>query len=107
QRYRLDGAHQRTQHRTQEFLEQALLVAEVEVDRALGDAGAAGDVVEPGGGQAARGKLVECGGENGRAPLVPGRPTRAPPARACACACAPGAAPSRTGEVVDHAVSQN
>ena len=101
QRRRLDRAHQRAQHRAHEFLEQALLVAEVEVDRALGDAGAAGDVVEPGGGKASRGKLLERGGENGRAPFVPARRTRPPPPRGSASA--PGAAPSRTAEVVDHA----
>ncbi len=50
----LDGAHQRAQHRAHKFLEQALLVAEVEIDRALGDAGAARDVVEPGRRKAAR-----------------------------------------------------
>jgi len=73
----------------------------VEVDRALGDAGAAGDVVEPGGGKAARGKLLERGGENGRASLVPAHRSCALPPRACADA--PATAPSRTAEVADHA----
>src|SRR6185312_13781473 len=48
QRRRFDGAHQRAQHRAHEFLEQALLVAEVKVDRALGDAGATRELVERG-----------------------------------------------------------
>ena len=48
------------------------------------------------------GDQVERGGENGRAPFVPARRTRPPPPSASAGA--PGAAPSRTAEVVDHVV---
>ena len=48
----LDGADHRAQRRAHELLEQALLVAEVEIDRALGDAGAPGDVIEAGRGEA-------------------------------------------------------
>jgi hypothetical protein len=52
----------------------------VQVDRALGDAGALGDVVDPRRGEAARDKLVECRLDDRRAPLrralgaVGGRP---------------------------------
>ena len=54
----------RREHGADQFLEQALLVAEVEIDGALGDAGAARHVVEPGGGEAAHGEFVERGGQD-------------------------------------------
>src|SRR5262249_22980473 len=74
-RGRRDRARQRAQHRAHEFLEQALLVAEVEVDRALGDAGAAGNIIEPRGGKAPRGELLPRSSEDGGAP--PRTPQRA------------------------------
>jgi hypothetical protein len=51
--------------RADEFLEQHLFVAEVKVDRPLGDAGAARDIVEPRGGKTARGEFLQRGGEDG------------------------------------------
>ena len=60
----LDGADQRREHGADQFLEQALLVAEVEIDGALGDAGALGHVVEAGRREAAGGELVERGGKD-------------------------------------------
>ena len=45
--------------RAHKLLKQRLLVLEVEIDRALGDAGAPRHVVEPRGGKAARGEFVE------------------------------------------------
>ena len=65
----LDGADHGRQHRAHQFLEQALLVAEVEIDRALGDAGAPRDVVEAGRGKAGGGEFFERGGEDRVAPL--------------------------------------
>src|SRR5262249_5852239 len=63
-------ARQRAQHRAHEFLEQALLVAEVEVDRPFGDARAAGDIIKPRCGKAPRGELLERGSEDGGASLL-------------------------------------
>src|SRR5205085_2121787 len=49
-------------------LEQRLLVREVEIDRALGDAGALGHIVEPRALVAARGELLERGRKDRGAP---------------------------------------
>jgi hypothetical protein len=57
--HRLKGADHRTDLEAHQFLKQRLLVLEVEIDRALGDAGAARHVVEPRGGKAAFGEFVE------------------------------------------------
>src|SRR5262249_25913953 len=103
QRGRLDRAHQRAQHRAHEFLEQALLVAEVEIDRALGDARAARDIIEPRGGKAPRGEFLERGGEDGGAPLL--TPPRAPIRARSALADAGRATLSRRPGVYDHASS--
>ena len=64
-----DRADEGAQLRPHELLEQVLLVAEVEIDRALGDAGVPGHVVEPGVGKTARRELRERRIENGRPPL--------------------------------------
>ena len=61
---RFDGADQRGEHGAHQFLKQALLVAEVEIDGALGDAGALGHVVEAGRLEAAGGEFIERGGED-------------------------------------------
>src|SRR6202035_3834703 len=53
---------------TDQLLKQRLLVGEVEIDRALGDAGAGRHVVEPRGGEAAGGKFVERSVEDRFAP---------------------------------------
>ena len=58
-----------------QFLEQALLVAEVEIDSAFGDARAARHVLEAGGLEAAAGKFVERGGQNGFAAFTAARLT--------------------------------
>jgi hypothetical protein len=47
-----------------EILKQALLVAEIEIDRSFRDACAPGDVVEAGVGKPARGKFIERGIED-------------------------------------------
>ena len=56
-------AFQRTNHRAElqadQFLEQRLLVGKVKVDRALGDIGPLGHIIEPGCRKAARGKLIQ------------------------------------------------
>ena len=65
-----------TEHRAHELLEQALLVAEVEIDRAFGDAGAAGDVVEPRRRKTARRKFLKRGRKDGFAPLGASRRAR-------------------------------
>src|SRR5262249_2520878 len=64
-----DLADYRTEHRAHELLEQALLVAEIEIDRTLSDVGAFGDVIKPRRRKAARGKLIERSGEDRLAPL--------------------------------------
>jgi hypothetical protein len=43
------------------LLEERFLVGEVEIDRALGDAGAPGDVVQPSAGEAVLAELLEGG----------------------------------------------
>src|SRR5262249_53175245 len=63
--HRLERADERRQLGADQLLEQRLLVAEVEVDRAFGDAGAARHVVEPRRREAARGELLEGGREDG------------------------------------------
>jgi hypothetical protein len=65
--------HDRRHRAAHELLKQGLLVLEVEVERALGDARLRGDVVEPRRRVAARGKYAECGLEDGL-PLCPGLP---------------------------------
>ena len=81
------------QRRAHELLEQALLVAEVEIDRALGDAGAAGDVVEAGRGKAGGGEFFERGGEDRVAPVgLSGRP-RLAAGRGFSAALPPGHSP--------------
>src|SRR5262249_53123682 len=82
-----DRARQRAQHRAHEFLEQALLVTEVEVDRALGDARAAGDVIEPRCSKAPRGELLERSSEDGGAPLLTSQRACILPRSALASAC--------------------
>jgi hypothetical protein len=64
----LQCSHKRAEHASHEFLEQALLVAEVEIDRALGDTGAAGDIVEARRCKPADGKFLERGCKNRFAP---------------------------------------
>jgi hypothetical protein len=64
----LQRPHDWAQHGPHELLEQALLVAEVEIDRAFGDAGAAGDIVEPRRRKSAGGKFFERGREDSFAP---------------------------------------
>jgi len=51
--------------RTDQFLKQALLVGEVQIDGALGDAGAFGDIVEPRRGKAFGGEFIEGRVEDG------------------------------------------
>ena len=62
-------ADQRHQRGPDQFLEQRLLVLEVQVDRALGDAGALGDVVEPCRGKSARDELIQRRIDDGLTPL--------------------------------------
>ena len=50
---------QRHDRAADQFLEQRLLVLEVQIDRSLGDAGALGDVVEPGRGKALVDEFLE------------------------------------------------
>ena len=87
---RLDGADQRREHGADQFLEQALLVAEVEIDRALGDAGALGHVVEPRRLEAAGGEFIERRGKDrlaaGGAALPDARCCAAPARRDAAAA---------------------
>ena len=66
---RLQRAHHGADLGADELLEQPLLVAEVKIDRAFGDAGALRHVVEPGGGEALRGEFLQRGGEDGAAAL--------------------------------------
>ena len=65
----LDGADHRAQRRAHQLLEQALLVAEVEINRALGDAGAARDIVEAGRSEARGGEFFERRREDRIPPL--------------------------------------
>ena len=58
----LDRSDQRRQHCSDQLLKQALLVTEVEVDRAFGDAGAARHIFQASGLETAAGKFVEGGG---------------------------------------------
>ncbi len=60
----LDLPHDRAHHGAHELLEQALLVGEVEIDGALGDAGARRHVVEPRGRKSIRGEFLERRREN-------------------------------------------
>ena len=62
-----------------QFLKQRLLVGEVEIDRALGDAGAARHVVEPRGSEAAGRKFIE---RRAKGRLPPRRRFRSPDALA-------------------------
>ena len=82
------------QHRAHELLEQALLVAEVEIDRALGDAGAAGDVVEPRRGKAARRRTPRARRPGSHPAARPGATVRA--LRAGVGAAARGRRPARS-----------
>ena len=70
------SAFQRADHgadlKAHQLLKQRFLVLEVQIDRALGDAGAARHVVEPRRGEAALGEFVERRLEDGGAAL--GRP---------------------------------
>src|SRR5262249_3380253 len=69
QRRGLDRAHEWAEHRAHEFLEEALLVAVVEENRPLRNVIAAGNIIEPCVGKAARGELLERSGEDGGAPF--------------------------------------
>ena len=55
----LERADHGTDLKAHKLLKERLLVLEVEIDRALGDAGAPRHVVEPRGGKAAFGEFVE------------------------------------------------
>src|SRR5262249_37415282 len=66
--YRFERADDRTHFETDQFLKQALLVGEVQIDRALVDTGTFGDIVEPCRCKAASGKFVERGVEDRVAP---------------------------------------
>ena len=55
----LDPGEVRQQRLAHDRLEQLLLAVEVEVERALADAGAGGDVLDPGGGEAASGEALQ------------------------------------------------
>ena len=55
----LKRADHRTDLKAHKLLKERFLVLEVEIDRALGDAGAPRHVVEPRGGKAAFGEFVE------------------------------------------------
>ena len=68
-RRRLQPADQRHDRGPDQFLEHRFLVLEVQVDRALGDAGAPGDVVEPRRGKAARDEFIHRRLDDRRAPL--------------------------------------
>src|ERR1039458_5847120 len=63
------AADQRHQRRPYQFLEQRFLVLEMQVDGALGDAGAFGDVVEPRRRKAARDEFVQRRLDDGLAAL--------------------------------------
>src|SRR5262245_25263275 len=58
----LDCPNQRREHRPDQLLEQALLVAEVEIDRAFGDARAARHILKTSGLETAAREFVEGGG---------------------------------------------
>jgi len=104
QRRRGDRPDERMHHHAHELLEQGLLVAEVEVDRPLRDAGAAGNVVEPRGREAAGGELLERGRDDVVAPLAAPRPLLAR-SRCCGLLCP--SASSRRNPICDlgHAAS--
>jgi hypothetical protein len=75
------GLFQRADHGAElgadQLLEQRLLVGEVQVDRALGDAGAPRNIVEAGGGEAAGGKLLQRRRKDGVPPFSAAFGTRA------------------------------
>ena len=65
----MQAADQRHDRGADQLLEHRFLVLEVQVDRALGDAGALRDVVEPRRGKAARDELLHRRLDDRRAPL--------------------------------------
>src|SRR5665647_1028486 len=65
----MEPADQRHQRGPYQLFEHRFLVLEVQIDRALGDAGAPGDIVKPGRGESARDELLQCGVDDGLPPL--------------------------------------